>query len=770
MAKLKSNLALKKSKKGKVNGFKAGKAKKLQIKPKKSHIKPKKEQKFNSKNVDDFMKQNMSDEELSDEEFGDDVDAPSEKSDDLNEENGENSESDIDMDDEINKDDSENEEEVDMDSADEAEQHKKSLAKLQETDPEFYGFLQENDKKLLNFNLSDEEGDDDSEARDVKREKLHKPSKDLEVASDESDYEGDEDTVKDNRVITLKLIKQWQNDIQTDKSKNTILNVTQAFHACLKRVSADDDQDEEPALFKVEGSSVFNGVIQLCVLELGPAMRRFLGISQSRMPPHKCKKFPKIKKILKGYFTDLLKLLLGVTSSNIQNVLLKHLHYLSPMLISYPNITKPLLKRLIHLWGTADDSVRVISFFCILRITNNNQQGLLDTTLKSMYVTYVKNSKFMSMGTLAPINFMRRSLVEMFALDANMAYQHVFLYIRQLAIHLRNAITVNKTENIQSVYNWQFINSLRLWGSLLSVNYHKPQFQQLVYPLVQVSLGTIKLVPTAQYYPLRFHVIQVLIDISKTTGVYVPILPFILEVLTGYDFNKKHQKVSMKPIHYTCILRLSKSQMQENGFKDTTIETIYSQMLEYLTNQSHSIAFTDLSLLCTIQIKTFLKKCKQANYIRKFKQLLEKIEQNNTFIENERKKENFLLTDFKKIEGWESRIRTSGTPLQTYYDSWSKVSKIKKNKQLTNADELGDYKLPTLNKKSKKNDDGKESKDSPVVLFPSDSEDEGEFEKSGKNKKRGKRGKSQKKRVEDSGPVQDDGEKDIVQDIDLNDW
>lgn len=56
------------------------------------------------------------------------------------------------------------------------------------------------------------------------------------------------------------------------------------------------------------GSAVFNGVIQLCVLELGPAIRRFLGLQKgSKQPPHKCKKFTKIKNVLKSYFGDLLK-------------------------------------------------------------------------------------------------------------------------------------------------------------------------------------------------------------------------------------------------------------------------------------------------------------------------------------------------------------------------------------------------------------------------------------------------------------------------------
>lgn len=59
----------------------------------------------------------------------------------------------------------------------------------------------------------------------------------------------------------------------------------------------------------------------------------------------------------------------------------------------------------------------------------------------------------------------------------------------------------------------------------------------------------------------------------------------------------------MKPLQFLCILRLSKSQLQENGFKDTVIDTIYSQVLEYLSNQSSSIAFPDLSLFCVIQVR-----------------------------------------------------------------------------------------------------------------------------------------------------------------------
>lgn len=82
----------------------------------------------------------------------------------------------------------------------------------------------------------------------------------------------------------------------------------QAFHAALVRVSSDE---QAPSEYKVDGSSVFNGVVQLCVLELGPAIRRFLRLpAGSKQAPHKCKRFVKIKGILRNYFVDMLKVIL----------------------------------------------------------------------------------------------------------------------------------------------------------------------------------------------------------------------------------------------------------------------------------------------------------------------------------------------------------------------------------------------------------------------------------------------------------------------------
>ena len=67
---------------------------------------------------------------------------------------------------------------------------------------------------------------------------------------------------------------------------------------------------------------------------------------------------------------------------------------------------------------------------------------------------------------------------------------------------------------------------------------------------------------------------RLLTQLSSATGRYVPVLPYYLDILRTFDFSKKTKKVSMKPMNFSCILRLSKSQMTENAYKDGVVEQV----------------------------------------------------------------------------------------------------------------------------------------------------------------------------------------------------
>lgn len=67
--------------------------------------------------------------------------------------------------------------------------------------------------------------------------------------------------------------------------------------------------------------------------------------------------------------------------------------------------------------------------------------------------------------------------------------------------------------------------------------------------------------------------------------------------------DSQHKKLSMKPMDFTYVLRLSKVQLQENAFKDAVIENMYNNILEYTAHESHRISFPDTVVVLQIQVK-----------------------------------------------------------------------------------------------------------------------------------------------------------------------
>lgn len=521
-------------------------------------------------------------------------------------------------------------------SDNEAASHSAALKRLKSKDPEFYEFLQENDKGLLDFEESEEE------------------------VVEEEDEEGQQEKSTTERPLSASKLQYIKTQIQISPSLKLCKQLISAFKHAVQQADGFSGKSD------MTNSDLYNDIMKLCLIELVPALTKVLKLSpegsKKKVDPSKSKLWRKSIMIIKSYLVDLLKLFSIIKEPTILVPLLKHTVHLIPFYTQFVKISKSLIKRVISLWCSNEETVRVLSLIIIVRTTKSMPKDFLGPVLKNMYFSYVKNTKFTSPSTWPMINFMKRSLAEVYALNPKVAYEHAFVYVRQLAIHLRNALTTKKKESFQTVYNWQYVHCLLFWAHLLCRLHQHDAVKTLIYPLVQTMTGTINLIPTARYVPLRFHLVKSLMQIAEETGNFIPTLPFILDVLTLFDYNKK-SAFSVRALNFQCALKVTKSQLLEAGFKEKCIAEACDSMLDYFKIYSHSIGFPELALPAILQIKSFIKQCKVSKYNQQLKVVLGKVEENISFISEKRRSVTFEITNTEEIKKWEQNILDLKTPL-----------------------------------------------------------------------------------------------------------
>jgi nucleolar complex protein 2 len=182
-----------------------------------------------------------------------------------------------------------------------------------------------------------------------------------------------------------------------------------------------------------------------------------------------------------------------------------------------------------------------------------------------------------------------------------------------------------------------------------------------------------RLIPTAIYFPFRFHLIRSLLRLSRATGTYIPLASPLLEVLTSAEMKKAPKAASLKPFDFATSYKAPKSYLRTRVFQDGVGEQLVELLGEYFFLWATSIAFPELALPVVIQLKRWLKQARNKNTGNKNVKLasqvillVQKLEANGKFIEEKRAKVDFAPRDRTQVEAFLRDFDLAKTPLGAY--------------------------------------------------------------------------------------------------------
>lgn len=538
-------------------------------------------------------------------------------------------------------------------SDEEIEEHKEDLSKLAEKDPEFYNYLKENDKDLLDFNptnpldaISTDEGDDGEEHADGKK-----------VDSSEK------------IEVTLKMVKDWSKKLN-EPSLKLIKNVLTAFKAA---VNANNDKEEYK--YTVTEPKAFQELLLLGLKKVPVAIQRLVPykvIKGTRTVPVSTK-VKQLNSILKSHAGSLITLLNDINNTETAALVLSSVQELLPYFISFRRLLKDILNAVVSVWSSTQDvETQIASFAFLNNASREFSKSSLETILKLTYSSFIKQCRQTNVHTMPMINFQKNSAAELFGIDQSLSYQIGFDYIRQLAIHLRNSIN-NTKDGYKTIYNWQYTHSLDFWSRVLSLHCNpdvemkkESPLRQLIYPLVQVTLGAARLIPTAQFFPLRFYLMRSLIRLSQNTGVFIPLFPLLQEILNSTTLTKNPKNANLQAFDFDHNIKANTAYLGTRVYQQGVCEQIIDLASEYLVLYSKSISFPELATPVIISLRRYIKTSSNVKFNKQLSQLVDKLNQNSEFIQQKRSTVEFGPKNRVEVNNFLKDLSWEKTPLGVY--------------------------------------------------------------------------------------------------------
>lgn len=592
-----------------------------------------------------------------------------------------------------------------------------------EGEPEDFGVIDKKGKSSI-----DEESEDDDifdELDQMADSKLEEEEEEEEVEDEVEEDEAEEElevVKKSLRIeVTAKLLKQWEENLLNKPSLKLIKNVIQAFKSAINLNNEELSVNQELEYkYYITSDKVFTKLLTITLKKLPLAINKMYPLKSKfnkdkNIEVRSIKDSDRLKQlssVLKQHGFSLIHLLNDIQKNNYNLkfilLILSSIYDIFPYILSFRPLLKKLLGSVINLWGTLINGsenkdnidsfldINVITFSMILNLAKEFP-AILELIINTSYEVFLKralnlsssisldssNIDLVSYKKYRLIEFLKIGLIDLFKLDLNLSYQIGFKYIRKLSIHLRNYLKNNsnikneneKLKNLRLIYNWQYVQSLDFWSQLLSENL--PNLAELQYPVIQIILGTIKLNNNVVYFPLKFYLINSLINLSAKTGLYIPLFNFFIELLNSNIFNKNIKAKSLLQTHYymnTFGIKVSKNSVQTTEYQVYIINNYLNSLQNYLYIYINNLSFPEFNFVMLKNLKKFIKTHGKKNksvvyFIKELNSLIDKIIENNKFVVSHRDK----LTRFDPVKTSVLDIELQSFPLYKFLTAKKQV-------------------------------------------------------------------------------------------------
>jgi nucleolar complex protein 2 len=403
------------------------------------------------------------------------------------------------------------------------------------------------------------------------------------------------------------------------------------------------------------------------------------------------KKFRNLAPLLKSHAVSVNHLLDNLSDAPTQRMTLDSLLTLLPYILSFKKIVRDVAKSVTSVWADSSntEATRLSAFLVLRRLVVISDASIREAVLKQTYQGLIKGARNTTVHNIQGINLMKNTASELWGIDPNVGYTTGFGFIRQLAVHLRQSITNKTKDSYKTVYNWQYIHSLDFWSRVVSVHCEslreaesgkQSALRPLIYPVVQVTLGAMRLIPTSQYFPLRFQLVRSLLRISSATSTYIPLAPALIEVLNTAEMKKMPKPSTLKSLDFSTSIRATKPYLRTRIYQDGVGEQVVELLSEFFVLWSKNIAFPELVLPVCVMLKRWVKtmaKKSSGNRNAKINSLLallvQKLEANSKWIEERRAKVDFAPNDRAGVEGFLKDVEWDKTPLGAFVIGQRKI-------------------------------------------------------------------------------------------------